>query len=444
MWRNESCCSRKMFLRKTSLNGNQMGDLVSLLQKSIRRCDSEKAMEAAIEIDKSGFGNSAWNRLKIIASEDIGIANSDIACLVVSNYKIWQEFVGRKTSKSFENEKCRQLLVETIWKMSNSPKSRIVSTWGGASLLKCFESKEKLELDPSKLLLEMDQILVQIFSLFGEKQKDSDIESILKAKSKEEQDQFLESSKEKFFILESTFGKLLEQFMFSFVGPDQKENIANIAKLSPKLLALLQKHIDTKDKVKSGIFNSLCALIHEQIKNKDQYQRLHILHICLFVIRQYCLPETKSTILDSDCPKKETEKLYSRNEMISVPEWALDKHTAKGKQKKRGLEHFFNESSQVQNENVINIYHNDAKIIYETMEKELKNQKIKSVIIREFIKKRQLSTSTPKQDLEIVALETVPYVESKESKQEMNIVTPETKDLKIVVLHHAKRLKSGI
>jgi len=40
-------------------------------------------------LDISGFGNAAWNRLKIITSEDIGLAGGDAPVQILRMYKEW-------------------------------------------------------------------------------------------------------------------------------------------------------------------------------------------------------------------------------------------------------------------------------------------------------------------------------------------------------------------
>lgn len=49
-------------------------EVVSALQKAIRRSDPDAALYWSFELSRSGFGPWLWKRLRIICSEDIGLA----------------------------------------------------------------------------------------------------------------------------------------------------------------------------------------------------------------------------------------------------------------------------------------------------------------------------------------------------------------------------------
>ena len=55
--------------------GYSLDEVVSALQKSIRRGLEEESLYWAIEMAISGYGQYLWRRLCIIVSEDIGLAN---------------------------------------------------------------------------------------------------------------------------------------------------------------------------------------------------------------------------------------------------------------------------------------------------------------------------------------------------------------------------------
>ena len=62
-------------------NGYDFYELLSALQKCVRRGLEEQAVYFAVELD--GFNSTAlWNRLRIIASEDIGCANPLMPILI--------------------------------------------------------------------------------------------------------------------------------------------------------------------------------------------------------------------------------------------------------------------------------------------------------------------------------------------------------------------------
>jgi len=54
---------------KTTVNGYAMDEVVSALQKEIRRGNEENATFWACELLDSGAGETLWRRLKVIAAE---------------------------------------------------------------------------------------------------------------------------------------------------------------------------------------------------------------------------------------------------------------------------------------------------------------------------------------------------------------------------------------
>src|SRR4051794_35785234 len=79
------------FSMMTTPHGHQCGEVTSAMQKSIRRGMERDALYFAAELELAGFGNYVWKRLRIIASEDVGLADPG-ACLVVrALYENWLE-----------------------------------------------------------------------------------------------------------------------------------------------------------------------------------------------------------------------------------------------------------------------------------------------------------------------------------------------------------------
>lgn len=73
------------FRQETSYNGYNAGELKSWLQKAIRRNKPDEAVWAAVELytlPKQSIVTNLFNRLRIIAMEDIGVANPEaVACV---------------------------------------------------------------------------------------------------------------------------------------------------------------------------------------------------------------------------------------------------------------------------------------------------------------------------------------------------------------------------
>ena len=77
-----------------SRNGIPGDELISMLQKSIRRGIEENALAAAYEmyITSPQFHEKMWRRLLAISVEDIGFGNSDAPVQVYTLFKMAQEF----------------------------------------------------------------------------------------------------------------------------------------------------------------------------------------------------------------------------------------------------------------------------------------------------------------------------------------------------------------
>lgn len=77
------------FKMKTK-NGYNLDEVVSALQKSIRRGLEEDAMYWALEMVDSGYIRYMWRRLLVIASEDIGPADPQTVILISSLYVAYE------------------------------------------------------------------------------------------------------------------------------------------------------------------------------------------------------------------------------------------------------------------------------------------------------------------------------------------------------------------
>lgn len=79
-----------------TVSGYSLDEVVSALQKAIRRGDERQAVYWAVEIDKSGYGNYAWKRLKIISAEDVSINEVGISTEIWALFSMWQELSKKK------------------------------------------------------------------------------------------------------------------------------------------------------------------------------------------------------------------------------------------------------------------------------------------------------------------------------------------------------------
>ena len=96
-----------------------LDEVISAIQKEIRRGNEYHAVYWALELES--FNNKTlWNRLKVIATEDVGLANPTIPLLIFVLEKNYFDTYKRKTNLS------KLFLIYAILLLSRSPKSRIV------------------------------------------------------------------------------------------------------------------------------------------------------------------------------------------------------------------------------------------------------------------------------------------------------------------------------
>lgn len=111
------------FSMQKSTSGYLLGEVASAFQKSIRRGVEEDALFFGTELDISGFGEYAWKRLKIMASEDVGLADPLAAVAVQSLYQSWKE---QRSKKDTKHEPERLFFVHAVMLLARAQKSRMV------------------------------------------------------------------------------------------------------------------------------------------------------------------------------------------------------------------------------------------------------------------------------------------------------------------------------
>jgi len=101
---------------KKPFDKNRLFELLSALQKSIRRGLEYEALHFAACLEKEYTPSHAWNKLKVIASEDIGCANSNMPILIETLEKQYKEA---------NVEEKPLFLSNAVITLCKSPKSRI-------------------------------------------------------------------------------------------------------------------------------------------------------------------------------------------------------------------------------------------------------------------------------------------------------------------------------
>ena len=99
-------------------NGHKLDEVVSALQKDIRRGNEKEALYWAMELAGSNNQQYLWKRLQVIASEDVGLANPQAAILVNSM------IAGMAQTNSSWNDVRVELIGHAVLYLCRSPKNR--------------------------------------------------------------------------------------------------------------------------------------------------------------------------------------------------------------------------------------------------------------------------------------------------------------------------------
>ncbi|WP_395753339.1 hypothetical protein [Prosthecobacter sp.] len=111
------------FAEMPTPGGYRCGEVASALQKCIRRGLEEDALFWATELDLAGFGEYVWKRLRIITSEDVGLAAPGLAAEVRALYDNW---LDQRKKKDERHGPERLYLVHAVILLARAKKSRMV------------------------------------------------------------------------------------------------------------------------------------------------------------------------------------------------------------------------------------------------------------------------------------------------------------------------------
>ncbi|MBI4331419.1 MAG: hypothetical protein HY673_09080 [Chloroflexi bacterium] len=101
-------------------NGYDFGEVASSLQKAIRRANEADALYWAVELDISGFGEYLWKRLRVMSSEDIGLAEPMMPSAIRALYDSWSELHKKKDPGE------RLFIIHAVLLLVRARKSRLV------------------------------------------------------------------------------------------------------------------------------------------------------------------------------------------------------------------------------------------------------------------------------------------------------------------------------
>jgi replication-associated recombination protein RarA len=107
----------------TTLGGHPLGEVASAFQKSIRRGLEDEALHWGVELDTSNFGEYAWKRMRIMASEDVGLAEPNLPATIFALYQNW---LDQRKKRDVKHGPERLFLIHAILLLVRAKKSRIV------------------------------------------------------------------------------------------------------------------------------------------------------------------------------------------------------------------------------------------------------------------------------------------------------------------------------
>ena len=106
----------------TTVNGHLLAEVVSALQKAIRRCQVDDALYWAVDMYLTGYDEYCWKRLKVIASEDIGPAEPHLPATLAALYQTYTEL--KKKKDPHDPQKLQ--FVHAVLLVASARKSRVV------------------------------------------------------------------------------------------------------------------------------------------------------------------------------------------------------------------------------------------------------------------------------------------------------------------------------
>ena len=113
-----------IFSAMTTPGGFKAGEVASAMQKAIRRCEEEEAVFWATELYIGGWSQYAWKRMVIIASEDVGLADTQTVILVHTLHDAWLYHMKRHPD---ELRPAANIFVHAVLALARADKSRMVN-----------------------------------------------------------------------------------------------------------------------------------------------------------------------------------------------------------------------------------------------------------------------------------------------------------------------------
>jgi hypothetical protein len=121
------------FLRTHSVNLYIMGDVYSALQKDVRRGHVEQTLFWGGEFMANGNPNPLWDRLFLIASEDIGTGQPKTSIVLWNYYTQWkaklksQGYTQKTLKHGIQSKEANRYVIDALKYVANTYKNRIIN-----------------------------------------------------------------------------------------------------------------------------------------------------------------------------------------------------------------------------------------------------------------------------------------------------------------------------
>lgn len=125
---------------RPTINGYHFGLASSMLQKFIRRGMEREALFMAAELERSGYGKYVWKRLRVICSEDVGLAWIEGPAVIRALNENYLQFIKENDNPNRPGH--RLYLVHAVLLLVRAPKSRLVDH----ATLAIFRTTDRVEI----------------------------------------------------------------------------------------------------------------------------------------------------------------------------------------------------------------------------------------------------------------------------------------------------------
>ncbi|WMX13878.1 hypothetical protein [Aureispira sp. CCB-E] len=312
-----------------TINLYKFDDVVSALQKSIRRCDTAQALFWAGELNQ-GFKPILYSRLWTIIAEDIGLASPFLAQELFPLYQAWTKAQNTNTALTEE------LTIRIVYTLSKAPKNRVVDN---LLLYNYFQPRPTNGWKRSTVTKRWQEKIQHLFSvnLFEQAvEKEIDVQAALVqlVACLEKRD----ATNAYYFcniINLSTEETDRLPWLLQYLGLNKPLKIDS--KWSKKMTLFCWYILFEMVKDKKELLDVLKVLFQLYLGKIGAPNLLLAFAILLYCNEKRLVQETTRLPLISEIPS-DLQNLYYNNQatilerrQLSIPDYAIDKHTDRGK-----------------------------------------------------------------------------------------------------------------